>query len=128
MAHKKKATLTKAILKVLILIPTILGLCRNVWALVCHETRTVSSSIIKLIILAIVSGILVASTWLCVLGLFAYYLMTMHVSYACILELVILINLIVLGLTAILILQAKKYLFFPQTRELLKNMLPLSDE
>jgi hypothetical protein len=112
----------------LILVPTFFSLFGKVIALVGLEARKAGKSITKLIVLAVMCGIVITSTWLCVLGLLAAYLISIQYTYTCIFTILIIVNLLILIILAKLMKQSSKYLFFPQTRMHIKNSFNLHDE
>lgn len=128
MAHKKKTTLGKYLLRVLMVIPTIIQLFGNLLALINLEAREAGNSITKLILLAVICGVIIMSTWLCVLGLFATYLVSIHYSYLFAFSILVVTNIVILLLLVILMQQTSKPLFFPKTRLHIKSSLGMSDE
>lgn len=123
MKHKKKSALVRSIFKILVLVPTFLSLFSKLMTLVSLEARAAGRSFINLIIFAVMCGVILTSTWLCVLGLFAISLYYLHCSYPLILSILIIANIFIFLLLAIFMQKCRKTLFFPETREHLHAIL-----
>src|SRR5580698_3209762 len=96
MTKRKKPTLGKALINLVIGIPTLLSLIGKIGSLIGFEIRLASKSLISIIILALLSALLLTSSWLCVLAMLFVYLTSLHWSTQCILLALFGLNLILL--------------------------------
>jgi hypothetical protein len=131
MGHKKKpesSSIVKTILNLVILLPTLYNLVGKIVALASYEARLAGKSLIKIIIIAIMSGILLASTWLCLSAIYGLYLVSLGLSYQVTLFVIVLVNLLILCIFAILIMYTEKNLSFRATRHHLRRALRKHDE
>ncbi len=99
------------------LVKTYFKLIRDITHLASLEVQLAKQSLIKLIMLSFVIGSLLTSTWLCVLGLLFFLLITNHVSWLVSLCLLIFFNVLIIIGISLLMLQIKTHLFFPATRK-----------
>jgi uncharacterized membrane protein YqjE len=92
------------------------------------EAKLAKQSLVNLIILALVLGGLLTTTWLCLLGLLVTYLMSIQFSLLAALGIATLLNLILLAIVGLVMLKLKNNLFFPATRRQLNNTKKLLKE
>jgi flagellar biosynthesis protein FlhB len=124
MGHKRKSeslSLVKIILNAALLLPTLYNLVGKVFTLAAYEARLARKSLIKIIIIAIISGIVLASTWLCLLAAYGLYLISIGLSYTLTLLVIILINILILAILGIIIKDAEKNLLFRATRSQIRQ-------
>jgi hypothetical protein len=115
MANKRKPGFSKAILNLIILVPTIFSLFSKIFALVGLEARLAGRSLVTILILAILFGMVLTTTWLCVLSLLLVYLIT-QMSLVLSLGIIIAINLFLLLVIAFAMSKMKNNLSFPVIR------------
>lgn len=131
MGHKKKPesiSIIKTILNAAIILPTLYNLVGKVFTLASYEAKLAGKSLIKIIIIAIVSGIVVATTWLCLLAIYGLFLVSLGWSYKTTLLIIVLINLFILGILALLIMYTEKNLSFRATRHHIRRAFRQSQE
>ena len=117
MATKKKATFSKALLNLLIVVPTLFSMINKAIMLIGLEARLAGRSIITIIIFTFVFGISLTSTWLCILAMLYNYFLSLHWSWQLAGSLIILLNLLLMIVSAIILSKSKNNLTFPVTRK-----------
>ena len=80
MTHKKKLTISKAILKIIMLVPTLFSVFNNIRVLVGWEARRAGKSIAILLLLSILAGSIITTIWLCLLAMLFLYFISLHWS------------------------------------------------
>ena len=131
MGHKKRPesiSIIKTILNAAIILPTLYNLVGKVFTLASYEAKLAGKNLIKIIIIAIVSGIIVATTWLCLLAMYGLFLISLGWSYQTTLLIIVLINILILGILALLIMYAEKNLSFRATRYQIRNAFRKQEE
>jgi hypothetical protein len=127
MAQKKKprssGSIGKTILNLIILIPTFYKLVGKVLCLVSYEAQLAGKTIIKLLLLAIASAVILASTWLCLLALIAVYLISLGISNILTITIIILLNILILILLMFIAHKSEKNLSFRTTRHQIRHAL-----
>lgn len=122
MGHKNKSkSFSRFILDGILLLPTLYSLVGKIFVLVGYEARLLRKNLIKIIIIAVMSGIILASTWLCLLAAFGLYLISLGLSYALTFFVILLINILILLILGIIIKESEKNLFFRATRSHLRQ-------
>jgi len=117
--HKRKSKslkLSKIILNVIFLLPTLYNLVGKIVALASYEAYLARRNLVKIIIIAIMSGIVLASIWLCLLAGCGLYFISIGLSYPLTFLVIILINILILIILSIMIKNAEKNLLFRATR------------
>lgn len=117
MATKKKTSFIKTILNLLVVVPAILNVANKVATLIGYEGRLAGKSLIRILILAFLSAMILASTWACILILLFHYF-SMHFSFELSVGFLILINVLFLFIIGFIIARSGKNLTFPLTRKL----------
>jgi len=131
MGNKKRpesVSILRTILNAAIILPTLYNLVGKVFTLASYEAKLAGKSLIKIIIIAIVSGIVVAATWLCLLAIYGLYLVSLGWSYQATLFIILLINLLILVILAILIMYTEKNLSFRATRHHIRRAFRKTEE
>lgn len=121
MAGKKKPILSKAILSLLIGVPTLFSLVGKIVTLIGLEARLAGRSLISIIILSVMFAILLTSTWLCVLAMLFFYLTSLQWTAQLSLLILVLLNIILLIIITLVISKFKRKLLFPHTRRRLNH-------
>lgn len=121
MTKKKKPTLGKALINLVLGIPVLLSLTKKIGTLVGYEARLAGRSILGMIMLILLSVILLSTTWLCLLAMLFVYLMSLHWSMQIILLTLVGVNVFILLIVFCLLIKHKKRLCFPETRYLLEE-------
>lgn len=119
---KKKPSFSKAILNLVILIPTLFGLLRKVVSLVEVEAQLVGRSLIQLIVLSVAFGSLLTATWIGVLVMLYMYFQSLLWTPLLSLLILFLINVAMLSVIAFCLCKVKKNLFFPEVRRHLRSL------
>lgn len=118
---KKKLTLSKSILGLLIGIPTLFNLVSKTIKLIGLEANLASKSLISIIILSVIMALLCTTTWICIMLLIFFYLISLTWTTMEALLIIILLNVILLIIVSFSIVQFKKKLLFPETRRRIRH-------
>lgn len=112
MATKKKRSTGRTLLSLLLILPSLLNLFKNLALLFKGEAKKIGKRFILLMILSsIVAGLLISS-WICLLGFFFIYLTTsFHWTPSFSLLIILAINILLLLLISFIISRVKKHLF-----------------
>src|SRR5579883_1002299 len=119
MTHKNTAW-GKTALKWIMVVPSIMGVINHFCNLVEWEARLARRSLIKIALLAFVTAILFSSVWLCLLGMFFFYLISLPMSPTLALFFIFLFNILLLIIVILLMSRYKSYLFFPETSRMIR--------
>lgn len=115
MANKRKPGFSKAILNLIVLVPTLFSLISKIVTLAGLEARLAGKSAVTIMILSVCFGMVLTTTWLCVLSLLFLYLITI-MNWSAALLVIIAINLFLLLVMAMVMLKMKNNLLFPVIR------------
>lgn len=118
---KKKLTLSKSILGLLIGIPTLFNLVAKIFNLIGLEARLAGKSLVSIIILSVMVVLLFTTTWICVMLLIFFYLLSLSWTIMESLFIIMTLNLILLIIVAFSINKFKKRLLFPETRRRIRH-------
>lgn len=121
-SSKKKPSFSKAILNLIVLVPTLFGLLRKVIGLVEIEAQLAGRSIIQLVVLSVALGSLLTATWVGVLIMLYMYFQTLLWTPLLSLFILVLINILILCIILYCISRVKKNLFFPEVRSHLRSL------
>ena len=121
MANRKNNFLSKCLIDVAIFIFTLFKLIPNLISLVELEAHAAKKSLISLLILYLIAGSLLTSTWLCILAMSFIYLISLNLSWLLSIFIIVAINVMLFILVAIMIMKSKKNLSFSRTRQLLRH-------
>jgi len=113
---KKKPSFSRAILNLIVLVPTIFGLLQKIVTLLEAEARLAGQSFIQLIVLSMVFGSLLTATWVGVLAMLYLYFQSLAWTPLLSLFVLFVINVLTLIIVAFCLCKAKKNLFFPEVR------------
>lgn len=130
MAEKKKHkthSFIKAILNLLVVIPTILNVASKISTLLSYEGRLAGKSLVRILILTFFCAMLLTSTWICILIMLFHWFVE-YVSFQIALLFLILINLFLLTIIGIVIAKSGKNLTFPLTRKLFLPHKKISED
>lgn len=127
MAGKKRPLLNKALINLVLLVPTLFSLARKIISLLGLEARLAGRSFIIIIMLLMIIGTVFTATWLCLLTMLFFYFTSLHLSVQLSLLFLVVINLLMIVLVGLLILKFKKNLFFPATRRQIKTALKINE-
>lgn len=119
MSGKKRASFSR-LFNLVLALPSAFGLISGVFSLIEHEARVTSRNLASLLILSIIMLALITSTWLCVLTMLFIYL-TFYLSSMISLLIILILNVLLLTIIALMISVKKDNLFFPETRQLIKQ-------
>lgn len=128
MTKRKKPTLGRALINLVIGVPTLLSLTGRIGSLIGFEARLASQSLVGIIMLAIFSALLLTSAWLCLLAMLFVYLSSLHWSPLLVLLALFGLNLILLLIVCRRMTKYKKRLLFPKTRDLLDEVRGIYEE
>ncbi len=122
---KKKPTLSKAILNLIVLIPTFFSILGKVVTLVEFEAQLAGKSLVQLVVLSVVFGTVLTASWICVLAMIYTYFQSLLWSPYLSLFILLLINLLMLIIIAICLSRVKKNIFFPEIRNQIRYLQKL---
>lgn len=122
MANKKKYSLAGSIKDVLLLVPNLVSIARNITTLINLEARLAGKTALVLIVLSVVYAVLIVSVWLCVLALLFIYLLSLHLSPSLSLLVILVLNIALLVIIGFIISRIKKNLFFPVTSKQCRDL------
>jgi hypothetical protein len=128
MTHKKKLTISKAILKIIMLVPTLFSVFSNISVLIGWEARRAGKSIAILLLLSIVAGSIITTIWLCLLAMLFLYLISLHWSEIQALLCIALLNAVLLIIIGIIMSKVKNNLSFPAVRRQLQIISQLRED
>ncbi len=123
MTQKKRSTISKYLLRAVMVVPMLFGVVGNIFSLLEIEARLTARSIFCILMLCILMVAILTTTWVCLLAMLFLYLVSWQLSWQLSLLILVLVNLVLLMLLAWIITAIKKDLFFPETRALLKSIL-----
>ncbi len=121
MASKKKPTLSRAILSLLIGMPSLIALVAKIISLIGIEARLAGRSLMSIIILSLTFALLITTTWSCLLIMLFLYLVSLTWSAQQALLIILSLNILLLIIIALSIAKFKKKLLFPETRRRIKH-------
>lgn len=121
MAKHKRSGFFNTVLKIVSLAPILLKTATSTVALVKEETRQAKRHLAILLVLILLFATLFTTTWLCLLAILFYTLLSFKVSLSLALCLIFILNLLLLAIVGLGILNIRKNLFFPESRRLLLN-------
>jgi hypothetical protein len=113
MSKHKKASVTKTIIKFIMIAPVLFNIVQKIISLICVETKVAGKSLIFLIMLAILMGSLLTGTWFGFLALLIFYFLSLHLSLVVSIALVLGFNVIALIILVLCMSQVKNTLTFP---------------
>jgi len=119
---KKKPSFSKAILNLVVLVPTFFSLLRKVVTLVEFEAQLAGKSLIKLIVFSVAFGSLLTATWVGVQAMLFIYFQSLLWTPLFSLFILFIINIVILILLIFGLYNAKKNLFFPEVRNQLRYL------
>ncbi len=128
MASKKKFPLSETVINLLLLIPNILGIIRNITTLINLEARLAGKAVVLIIIFSVIYAILLTSTWICLLALLFIYLTSLQLSTMSALLIILGLNVLSLAIIGLVISRAKKNLLFPETCQQCRSLCRVVDD
>ena len=123
MAHKKRSTIGKYLLRAVMTVPMLFGVIGNIFSLLEIEARNTGRSIFYILMLCIFTVSVLTTTWVCLLAMLFLWLVSLQLSWQLSLFVLVVVNLVLLLLMIWMITALKKNLFFPETRGLVKSIL-----
>jgi hypothetical protein len=131
MRHKSKPeslSIGRIIVNAVLLLPTLYNLVGKMVTLVGYEAQLARKSLVKIIIAAVMAGMILASTWLCLLAAYGLYLISIGLSYPLTFLVILLINILILTVLGIIIKDAEKNLLFRATRSQVRHAFKKREE
>lgn len=122
MANKKDNYLSKIIIDSVMFVFSLFKFVPNFILLIELEARSAGKSIVSLLILYLIAGSLLTSTWLCIIAMCFIYFISLHLSWILSLLIIVIVNLLLLIITTLVVSKAKNNLSFEKTRQLLRNI------
>lgn len=128
MAGKKKHSLSRTLMALLIGVPAFFSVMGKIFAQVGFESRLAVKSLVAIILLGVIATILLMSTWLCVLALAYVYLISQALSAPSVLAILLALNLVLLMAVFLRVLSYRKKMQFLETRETIHQVTNLYRE
>lgn len=125
---QKRTGALRSLLDLFFVMPALFGFVNNVVSLAGSEIKNASQSMTKIVVLSIIFLCLLLTFWCSCLALFFIYLTSIPLSPAFSLVIILLINLILMIIIGLIIMNAKKNLFFPGTARLFRHLRAKYDE
>jgi hypothetical protein len=122
MEEKKNNFVTRFIIDFLMIVSSLFKFIPNLIFILEFEATAAGKSLVSLLMLYLIAGTLLTSTWLCLLSICFIYFISLHLSWLLSLFIIVIINLLLLIITGLMILRAKNILSFPQTRHMLQKI------
>lgn len=125
MSNKRSSwNIGRTIIKAITIFPTITSLVGNIAALIDAEARATKHSIAHILMMQIFMCALLTSTWFVLLGMLLLFMVeTFHYSWLVGLSILLLINVLLMLLVVVRIKRIKKHLFFPETRQVIRDII-----
>jgi hypothetical protein len=121
MAHKSKPLINSVLKKAITLLPSLICVAYRVGTAAAVEARLAGRSLTVMLVLSFFIAALLASAWLCLLGLFALYLVSLHWSWMMSISIAFGLNLILIGFVLLYFSRLRKNFLFSETREQLRK-------
>ena len=113
----KKSKFTLSILSLISTLPVFYRFFSNFIQTAEEEINLAKKNYFIIIILSLISILLIISIWTCLLFLFYYYLISLHLSVFLAINIVLITNLILFLIDIILILHLKNKKLFPRLKK-----------
>jgi hypothetical protein len=113
MAVKKRSTVSKTVVNLLLLLPSLLSLFSNLTSLIKIQAGVAGKRLIVLIVLAVAIAFLLLSSWLCLLALLFIYLTSLQLSMVMCVSIIFIANTILLFIVSLAALRVKNNLLHP---------------
>lgn len=128
MAQKHKTSMTRYILSAITVVPSIFRFSISFVHSFSSELRLAGKSIVSLLIFLVVFGILLTTTWICLLSILFVFLTSLAWTALHALLLLLLINIVLVVIILIAILKIRRTLTFPETRQLFREVVNPNDD
>lgn len=99
----------------------------NFVELITHEARRAGLTLMWMVVLGAMAAILFVTAWFCFMAAFAWWLVSLGMTWAGAIALVALVNLLAAGVVAFFCVMLSRNLLFPATRRQLKVRSSSSD-
>jgi hypothetical protein len=117
---KKKSILGKAMLNLLILIPTFFSVLNKITTLIEFEARLATKNLARLIALSVVFGALLTTSWIILLVILFNYFQSLLWTVFFSLCVIFLLNIALLIIVGLCLTNIKKNILFPEIRHQLR--------
>jgi hypothetical protein len=118
---KRKSLFFGTVLNIISAVPSFFSLANHLMALLEHETKMAGRNLLYVLLLLLMAMSLVTMCWWCLMGMLFFYLISIALSYQMSLLIIFFINIICLIIVSLMIKNAKKNMFYPHTRHLIKS-------
>ena len=122
MTDKKSNFLSKLVVDIVTSLFSLLKIIPTVTYIIEMEARDVGKNLVWLMVLMMISGVLLTSIWVGILAMCVVYLVSLNLGWMLSLLIVVVINILLLIITALIIANTKHDLSFEKTRELLHHI------
>jgi hypothetical protein len=120
---KRKASKQSHLIKYLMAVPAIISLFSRFFSVLEYDARESGRSMVWLFALSLCLFACITVAWTGMLALLLVYLMSLNWTLLSALGLVCGLNLFFLCILIIMLSRAKRHLFFPVTRQLLRDVI-----
>jgi hypothetical protein len=119
---RKRGFVSKLLLDFVLTAFSLFNIIPNLLVLFESETKAAVKSISTLLLLYLIAGCVITTTWLCFLALLLIYLISIHLSWLLSLFILFVINILILYIIIRFALKAKHHLSFYKSRRLLRKL------
>lgn len=120
---KRKATNKSNLLKYVLAIPAVISLFSQVISILEYDARESGRSVFMLCALCVIALAMITVGWAGLLALLTIYLLNCGWTLASGLVLISVLNFVVLCFILLMMSKTKRHLFFPVTRQLLRDVV-----
>lgn len=120
---KRKTTKQSGIVRFIMAVPSIISLFSQVLSVLEYDARESGRSVVALFSFCLLALACLTATWLCFSVLLIVYLLSLNWTLLAALLLVSALNLLLLFFCALMLAKTKRHLFFPVTRQLLRDVI-----
>lgn len=123
MANKtKNHFLSRSLINIAIFIFSLFREIPSFISLIELEANAAAKSLSSLLVMYLIAGSLLTSTWLCILAMIFMYLVSLHLSFLLSIFIIIVINILLIILTTLAVKRSKSKVSFAKSRQILRKM------
>lgn len=121
MTKKKRWSLSSCAIDLIMIIFSLFRIVPDFICLIEKEAHLVKKSVVHILLLYLIAGTLLTAIWLCILGIFLLYFISLKLSPLLSMFIILTINILLLIITGLLIAKSKNNLSFKNTCDLIRN-------
>lgn len=118
----KKSTLSKNVINLLLIVPSILNVINHIGDLFKAEASESLRHAMMTIMMCFIIALLVTTSWICILAILLIYFTSLHISWSLSLCFILILNTLVLFILILLTLRIKNKIGFTKTIDLLHSI------